>query len=249
MLLCFLGQGYVWMNGQAGLVNKVPRKLAVPWVAVGDRLGLVPVLTYASSVLYNFQLLSDSIQAMEKEVNRMYDGCDPVVFFATIRHFFAGYKGLDAFPEGIMYEGVDPKPRKYHGASAGQSSSVYAFDMFLGTKHSEEEQQEFVMAMRDYMPRKHSAFLAELGKMPSVRDYCANSGNPELVACYNQAVEALVSFRKNHIVLVTRYILNQVKHSVNPALDKKGTGGTEFSFLKKVRDDTEALKILVVPQD
>lgn len=310
VLLCYLGQGYVWMDGQAGLVSKVPKKLAVPWVAVSERIGLKPVITYATSVLYNFKLVDPtapvdmhnlrtlqeftgtkdetwffmihvcvemaaapglhamaccfrhmadedhasickclrtvkhSIQMIEKETNRMYDGCDPVVFFVILRPFLAGFKDLDAFPEGIIYEGVDSKPREYYGGSAAQSSSVYAFDMFLGTKHSGKEQLEYVMAMRDYMPRGHSAFLDKLSKMPPIREYCTNSSHPELVVCYNEAVEALVSFRNSHIILVTRYVVNQVKHSVNPTLDNKGTGGTHFSFLKRVRDDTAALKIV-----
>lgn len=309
VLLSYLGQGYVWMNGQAGLVDKVPKKLAVPWVAVSERIGVKPVITYAAGVLYNFRLLDPagpidmhnlqtiqsftgtkdecwffmihvcvevaagpgleamvqafqhmaegdhasickclkgvqlSMNAMDKVVNQMYDGCDPKVFFVTIRPFVAGFKDLDAFPEGIVYEGVDPKPREYYGASAGQSSSVYAFDMFLGTKHSGKEEYDFVMAMRDYMPSGHRAFLERLGQMPPVREYCRNSGNPELIACYNDAVQALVNFRNNHIILVTRYVVNQVRHSVNPTLDNKGTGGTPFGFLKRVRDDTEALKI------
>ena len=309
VLLCYLVQGYVWMSGQAGLVNKIPRKLAVPLVAVSDRIGNMPIITYASSVLYNFRLLDPTkpismqnlhtvqsftgtddenwffmvhvcvevaaapgldsmahtfqymetgdhasickclrevertIKGMDREVSRMYDGCDPKTFFVVIRPFVAGFKDLDAFPEGIIYEGVDPKPREYHGGSAGQSSSVYAFDMFLGTKHTGEKQRQFVMAMRDYMPRGHRAFLERLGEMPPVREYCKNAGNPELITCYNDAVQALVCFRNNHIILVTRYVINQFEHSVNPTLNKKGTGGTAFSFLKEVRDDTLALKI------
>lgn len=309
VLLCYLSHGYVWMNGQAGLVNSVPRKLAVPWVAVSDRIGLKPIITYASSVLYSFRLIDpvgpidmhnlhtiqsftgtkdenwffmihvcvevaagpgldamvrafqhmaaedhasigeslkkvqSSIKCMDKEVSRMYDDCDPTVFFVRLRPFVAGFKNLDAFPEGIIYEGVDPKRREYYGASAGQSSSVYAFDMFLGTNHSGNEDFQFVMAMRDYMPPAHRAFLEKLGKLPPIREYCKNSGNPELITCYNDAVEALVTFRNNHIILVTRYVVNRVEHSVNPTLDSKGTGGTPFSFLKRVRDDTQRLKI------
>ena len=309
VVLSFVGMGYVWMNGQAGLVDKVPKKLAVPWLAVSEKVGLKPVGTYASTVLYNFKLcdpggkidlqnihslhtftgtedeswffmvhvcvelaagpgleamarvyqhmdkgdhtsicrcletICSSIHNMDEATVRMYDSCDPVVFYVKMRPFFAGFKNLDAFPEGIIYEGVDAKPREFHGASAGQSSSLYAFDMFLGTKHSGKKQLEFVMAMREYMPRGHREFLTKLGEMPSVREFCKNSGNPELVSCYNRAVDSLVTFRNNHIILVTRYIVNQKQHSVNPTLDARGTGGTEFDFLKRVRDDTEALKI------
>ena len=55
----------------------------------------------------------------------MYEQCDPKVFFVKIRPFLAGSKGLQAFPAGLLYEGVDPEPMQYHGASAAQSSSVH----------------------------------------------------------------------------------------------------------------------------
>lgn len=308
-LLSYLGQGYVWMAGQAGIVDRLPRVLAVPWVGVSEHLGLKPVGTYASTVLYNYSLrdpqggmeienlqalqnflleddesrffmahvrvelaavpginamtqcfqhianndlaalsecmktLQSSLKGMVRESNRIYEVCDPVFFFVKLRPFLAGFKDLDPFPEGIVYEGVEEDPVEYYGASAGQSSSVFAFDMFLGTKHSGRKEHEFVSAMRDYMPRGHREFLNRLEAMPSVRDFCRESGDQELIGRYNGVVEELVKFRSNHIVLVTRYIINQVSHSVNPALDARGTGGTEFSFLKRVRDNTAALKI------
>jgi indoleamine 2,3-dioxygenase len=309
VLLCYLVHGYVWMNGQAGLVSKIPKKLAIPWVAASGKIGMRPILTFATSVLFNFKLLDptgpidmhnlqtiqsftgtkseawfflihvcvevaaasglhamvraiqhmstgdhasickclkevqSSMECVTKETNRMYDGCDPIDFYVSLRPFLAGFKDLDAFPEGIIYEGVDSEPRGYYGASAAQSSAIYAFDTFLGTRHSGEEQRQYVMAMRDYMPAKHRAFLERLGEVPSIREYCKNSGSLELITSYNHAVEALVSFRNDHIILVTRYIVNQAKHSVNPTLNSKGTGGTTFNFLKRVRDDTQALKL------
>ena len=318
VLLCFLGQAYVWMEGQAGLVDKIPKKLAVPWVNVSQRIGMQPVVTYAATVFYNVCLLDpskgyspdnmrtcssftgakdeswffvvhscvevaaapglaamasafrhmaassgrrddhaplcealrtikSSVQEMQRVTHRMYEGCNATFFFVTLRPYLAGFKALDAFPEGMVYEGVDPTPRQYYGGSGAQSSAVYALDMFLGTKHSSHKTFEYVMTMREYMPRKHSAFLEKLGQMPPVRKYCKDAGNVELVACYNEVVDALAKFRSYHIVLVTRYIVNQVRHSVNPTLDTRGTGGTEFDFLKRVRDDTAALKITIIP--
>ena len=310
LMLSFLGQGYIWMEGEAGLVNVVPRKIAIPWFAVSEHLGMQPIGCYATTVLYNYRLqdpsqpmdldnlqilhtftgtkdeswffavhvlvevaavpalkamatifnemagrnyklisqnlqtMKTALQDMQKAVDRMYDGCDPKTFFVKMRPFLAGSRGLDAFPKGVIYEGVDPAPKQYYGASAGQSSIIYAFDLFLGTEHSGKECSEFVLAMRDYMPQQHRDFLIELEKMPSIRDYCKASGDKDLVASYDEVVEELVRFRKNHLILATRYIVNQTKHSVNPALDNKGTGGSNLiEFLKEVRDETEAMKI------
>ena len=55
-LLTFLSQGYIWMEGEKGLVYKIPRKLAVPWNKVSKRLELRPVCTYANFVLHNYYL-------------------------------------------------------------------------------------------------------------------------------------------------------------------------------------------------
>ena len=299
------------MEGQDGVVDKIPKVLAVPWVAASEHLGLKPIGTYASSVLYNYGLrdpkgpinmenlyslqqflpkddesifymahacvemaavpgynamvecfqhmaaknyagvcecmeqLQDALKDMTEAADRLNKGCDPVFFFVELRPFLAGFKDLDPFPDGMIYEGVDPNPVKYTGASAGQTSSVYAFDMFLGVKHPVEKDHEFVSSMRDYMPRGHREFLNKLESMPSVRDFCRESGDAEVIAAYNSVVQELVEFRNNHIKLVTRYVVMQVPHSVNPALDEKGTGGTDLiQFLKRVREDTTVLKIV-----
>ena len=313
VLLCYLGQAYIWMEGQEGLVDKVPRKLAVPWVAVSQEVGMKPVITYAAVVFYNFDFVDpsgpkdmdnmrtpqsftgredeswffvvhacvemaaghgleamvrsygfmadgdqaslcrcladvrSSIEEMSRMMSRMYERCDPAFFFLTLRPYLAGSKELDAFPNGLLYEGVDSdsgKRHQYNGGSGAQSSSLYSFDTFLGKEHSSRETRDYLVAMKEYMPRKHCAFLEWLQEMPSVRDHCRTSGDAELVARFNGAVDALVAFRNEHIVLVTRYVVNQVQlKSENPTLDRKGTGGTEFNFLKRVRDDTEALRI------
>lgn len=55
LLLSFLGHAYVW--GGRTPVARIPDVLAVPWVAVADRLGRPPVLSYASYALDNWRRL------------------------------------------------------------------------------------------------------------------------------------------------------------------------------------------------
>lgn len=156
-----------------------------------------------------------------------------------------GSKGVPLLPNGLVYEGVDPSPRQYCGASAAQSSSVQAFDVFLSVcgSHSGSE-AEFLQEMRTYMPRKHSEFLKVLGKLPSVREYVRLSGDSELIQSYNSAVQALADFRSEHIILATRYIITQKGHATDSSLNETGTGGTNFvQFLKRARDDTLSMKI------
>ena len=309
VLLTFLAQAYIWMEGERGLPDRVPKILAVPWKETADHLGLAPCITFASTVLYNWKLLDTSglmdennlhavstftgtkdeswfymvdvvlelaavpglkaithaycsvmnhdhqglaqdlltvkgtLERMLETLLKMYEQCDPKVFFVKIRPFQAGSKGLQAFPAGLLYEGVDPEPMQYHGASAAQSSSVHVFDVFLGGTHTGSD-AEFLQTMRHYMPAKHRDFLEALTRQPSVREYIKQCKDRDLIAGYNGAVKALAKFRSEHVILVTRYIVLQKKHSVNASLDLRGTGGTPFmSFLKQVRDDTLALQL------
>lgn len=309
VVLCFIGQSYIWGEGQKGLVDVVPKKIAVPWYHVSEHMHMYPVICYATTVLYNFYLqdphgpweednfritntftgtededwfytvpllvefavvpaikvieglfqdmsrhrddavrscletVQQAVQAMTGALNRMFEKCNPVTFYTEIRPFQAGSKGLDAFPRGIIFEGVDPSPKQYNGASAGQSAAIHLLDVFFGVKHLGEEKL-FLDTMRSHMPRGHREFLEVLAGMPSVRDYCRDSGDTDLISSFNSAVEEFVRFRNCHVIMVTRYIVNQQRYSVNPALDTKGSGGTDFmQFLKRVRDMTKELLI------
>ena len=306
-LLTFLSQGYIWMEGEKGLVDKIPQKLAVPWYVVSKRLDLHPVCTYANLVLQNYflhdpqgphsennistastftgtsdeswffkvhvlveiaatpglkamvqahkaiarkdnkalvaelQNITSSLYGMKEAMNKMFESCDPKTFYIKMRPFYAGSKGLDAFPDGLIYEGVDSSPLQFNGGSGGESSAIYSFDIFLGVRHD----SAFVGEMMGYMPSKHRQFLDALSRQPSVRDYIAGSGDTEVISSYNKAIDAFVEFRSSHIIIVTRYIVSQKKYSINSSLEDKGTGGTEFMpFLKKLRDETTSLKIV-----
>ena len=303
-LLCFIGQSYIWMDGQKGIVDKIPRKIAVPWCEVSKHLDMKPVGCYASTTLYNYALrdpkgpwsadnlyatttftgtkdesgfymtfllielaavpalraieqvyrdmskrcdegVQECLQAMQKSLydmrinmKTMFEQCDPVTFYVQIRPFQAGSKGFDVFPNGICYEGVDSLFHQYHGANAGQSSVIYAIDTTLGTHHYGDG-KNYMDTMKLYMPQKHREFLHRLREMPSIRDYCVESGNADLIASFNSTAKELQEFRTDHFILVTRYIVNQQRHSVNPTMDKKGSGGTDFmKLLKKIRNET-----------
>ena len=311
VLVTYLGQAYIWMEGEKGLVYKVPKKIAVPWVQVSEHIGLLPVATYAATVLYNYSLpdpskplddmnvhavstftdsedepwfyvvhvlvemaavpglkavhhaysamsghqnsalaqdlrdVTESLQKMLLAMQKMYDHCNPKFFFLDLRPFLAGSKGTDAF-EGrqLIFEGIYPNPPEYRGGSGAQSTANPCFDIFLGAKHTGDE-DEFLKEIRDYMPRKHREYLEALSCQPSVREYVKLSGDSELIGSYNETVDAFSDFRCEHITLVTRYIVSQRRHSINMSLDDRGTGGTPFMiFLKKVRDDTNKMKIL-----
>lgn len=196
--------------------------------------------------------------------------CRPEKFYGDIRRFQRGSTDDKLTPDGITYEGVPSNPQKVCGASAAQSSTLPVFDIFLGVNHaptplepgaSEAEKKEyevakashdFLLEQRDHMPTQHREFLQALEKqLKQPRDYIARSGNPEMVRCFNDIIDAITVFRSEHFILVSRYIIAQIPSSGEADTKSNeenatGTGGTALaSFLKKVRADAENAKLPV----
>ena len=55
-VLCFICQGYLWVGGESDPVSVLPKQVAVPFWEAASRCGLPPVITYASTVLYNWKM-------------------------------------------------------------------------------------------------------------------------------------------------------------------------------------------------
>ncbi|TBU65517.1 Indoleamine 2,3-dioxygenase [Dichomitus squalens] len=306
----------------------IPRPLAVPLCEVSKRISLPPVLTFADTVLWNwefknpdkplsldnmryinvfsgneteenFYLLSaaaelkgvEMLQIIERVVNmachldrnavasiirdfeqlvRVIDDLaatlkeapktvHPHTFYWVVRPWWNG--SGDASP--WVFEGVPPNSTPHlSGASAGQSSVMYALDAFLDVDHalkharqpapSEDNKRtassNFMAKMRLYMPAEHREYLAEVQKR-QVRDVCQRT--PALRAPYNAAVDALKKFRDTHIITGTLFIVSQARSqppewmgapdvAVTREGRSKGTGGNPVSALLKAgRDATK----------
>ncbi|CAO3625982.1 unnamed protein product [Cunninghamella blakesleeana] len=105
-----------------------------------------------------------TIQEALKEINvvlhRMFEKCDPYVFYWKIRPYLAGWENMAeaGLPLGVIYEGVDSfwsaetdeyadishltegerllrQYRRYAGGSAAQSSLIACFDVAFGVEH------------------------------------------------------------------------------------------------------------------
>ncbi|KAJ1994069.1 tryptophan 2,3- dioxygenase [Coemansia spiralis] len=95
--------------------------------------------------------ISQALREANYILERMYENCDPYIFYWKIREFLAGWENMaDAgLPYGVLYEGVDDTDtfsldnwqslirrfRKYAGGSAAQTPLLQAFDIALGIKH------------------------------------------------------------------------------------------------------------------
>ena len=123
---------------------------AINHVHEGDHQGLVGDL----------QTIRDSLAQMNDAFQRMYEKCDPYVFYWKIRPYLAGWENMAeaGLPFGLIYEGVDSfwsaetdeyadmshlsegerllrQYRRYAGGSAAQSSLIAALDVFLSLIH------------------------------------------------------------------------------------------------------------------
>lgn len=310
MLLSIMGNGYVWQEGDAGVVKMVPRQLSVPWCNVADSLGLKPVISYPCLILSNCKLVgpnrelqticqmpgdvhsdyfilhsaqielsgvpglkgilesmrcmasadekgmvagleavNGSLLKMTSTLTQLSQKMDPNVFYNQIRPFFSGWGGVRSpLPEGLIYEGVSDEPRQVNGGSGAQSPIVQCFDAALGITH-EPEKQAFLDDMREFLMPHHRDFIEALRKAPSVRQYVKASSNKELLAAYNQCLDAFRAFRTTHIQLVAKFVVRMAEKWTNQdnykAISELGTGGQVLiTFLKTIRDTimTYALK-------
>lgn len=162
---------------------------------------------------------------------RMYENCDPHVFYNRIRPYLAGSKNMvDAgLPNGVLFDTGSPDDDyvQYSGGSNAQSSIIQFFDIALGIEHrptgegpghqssSESESNEpkapprnFITDMRQYMPGPHRRFLEHMERIANIREYVyARKENRALSTAYDACLAMLRTFRDKHIQMVSRYII------------------------------------------
>lgn len=179
--------------------------------------------------------LSSAIEKMLVALNRMYEHCEPKLFFERIRPFLTGWE-----PKGVIYEGVDTKPKIFIGGSAAQSSLLQAIDSGLGIQHKSQASGPFLAEMRKYMPANHRTFLNQLDAAPSISKYVEKINDTLLLNTFNSCVSLLNTFRQKHLEMAITYISKQA----NDEKAATGTGGTEFvQFLSKAKSETDSSKI------
>lgn len=106
VLLSFIGQAYIWMEGNPECPEKIlPRKIAVPWDHVSKHIGVPPVLTYATVVLYNYSLIDpakplqdkDNLRAVSTFIDHRGKPGDECGFYMVhVNEEFAAAPGLKA---------------------------------------------------------------------------------------------------------------------------------------------------------
>ncbi|KAF7882145.1 hypothetical protein EAF00_011661 [Botryotinia globosa] len=187
---------------------------------------------------------STCIQDCGTILERMYEKCDPEVFYHIIRPFLAGSKNMSAagLPRGVFYDEGNGSGewRMYSGGSNAQSSLIQFWDAVLGVKHvptrpmgkpqSETVEPKkgchgFLEEMRNYMPGSHRAFLNQISEISPIHNYVDSSiCSSSVTKAYNHAVETLTEFRNIHIQIVTRYIINPSRKAMAQGTEKENAG-------------------------
>lgn len=165
-------------------------------------------------------------------LERMYENCDPYVFYNRIRPYLAGSKNMAeaGLPDGLLYDdGKAPKYGQYGGGSNAQSSLIQFFDIVLGVEHrptgenpqTPETNKEgvasrprhgFIQEMRSYMPGPHRRFLEHVNAVANIREFVeARRSDKALCIAYDACLYMLRTMRDKHIQMVSRYIIIQSK--------------------------------------
>jgi indoleamine 2,3-dioxygenase len=173
-------------------------------------------------------------------LERMYENCDPHVFYHRIRPFLAGSKNMAeaGLPNGVVFDtgaGNDDPYVQYGGGSNAQSSLIQFFDIILGIEHRPTGSQKssdsstdseaegptprpsnhgFIYEMRSYMPGPHRRFLQDVSSVANIREYVeCHRSNHTLSVAFDACLFMLRSLRDKHIRLVSRYIIVKSRES------------------------------------
>lgn len=177
------------------------------------------------------QSLAETLDGITTLMERMYEQCDPYVFYHRVRPYLAGSKNMvDAgLPNGLIYDDGSGKTeyRQYGGGSNAQSSLFQFFDIVLGVEHRPTGQRPkeggavdekdgvggkprhgFIHEMRSYMPGPHRQFLEHVEAVANIREFVdAQKGDKALSIAYDACLSMLRNLRDHHIRMVSRYII------------------------------------------
>lgn len=182
--------------------------------------------------------LAERLDEIGGLLERMYENCDPYIFYNRIRPYLAGSKNMAeaGLPHGLLYDDGSEKPeyRQYGGGSNAQSSLIQFFDIVLGVEHRPTGEKRsparddkegvagkprhgFIQEMRSYMPGLHRRFLEHVNAVANIREFVeARRSDKALCIAYDACLYMLRSMRDKHIQIVSRYIILQTRGSRDP---------------------------------
>ncbi|CAO3564753.1 unnamed protein product [Mortierella alpina] len=91
-----------------------------------------------TALIQELESIRGIIEDLVGVLRRMFEKCDPYVFYWKVRPYLAGWENMAeaGLPNGVRYEGVDNgEYKKLAGGSAAQSSLIHALDIAFGVEH------------------------------------------------------------------------------------------------------------------
>ena len=166
--------------------------------------------------------LARTLWAQVETLRRIPEKMDPALYYKTFRPYIR-------FFESVVYEGVDAAPLNFRGETGAQSSVIPTIVAFLKVPTGLDA-TDHLADMRRFMPAEHRAVIEHVEAMPDIRGKVDKEP-------FNDALEALATFRETHLQFAVRYIAAHER-------DPRGTGGTPYiSWLSQLIDETRAHKI------
>lgn len=204
---------------------------------------LVPLMLHAiehasrgdrAAVTQCLRTFAERLDEIGSTLTRMYDECDPHIFYHRIRPFLAGSKNMaDAgLPNGVIFDNGGPMNKQRYvqlsGGSNAQSSIIQFFDLVLSVEHRPMREKKktkqdaadfkakqvskpepnFIHEMRRYMPGRHARFLERVGEVANIRSFVQrHSYDRELTVAFDACLSMVSALRDKHIQMVSRYIV------------------------------------------
>lgn len=218
---------------------------------IGDAIAVRRITEHLNTI-------ADGIYELKSLLLSVKNLCNPDIYYNEVRPWFRGEDSSDT-QRNWIFEGTDEDPElrpptEMSGPSAGQSSIIHVFDIFLGVDHQATSpgRPSFMSRMRSYMPKNHRSFLDHLKTNPRpLRTFVMDKNDEALSKAFNHVVLALKEFRDAHMIIAALYILGparraekkrleMIENHPSPRQPMKGTGGTDLvKFLKDTRNRTK----------
>ena len=164
--------------------------------------------------------VAQALWSQVETLRRIPEKMDPALYYKTFRPYIR-------FFEGVVYEGVDSVPMDFRGETGAQSSIIPTVVAFFKIPHAPTMLTDHLADMRRFMPREHRGLIEAVEGMPDPRGKVEK--NP-----YNEALEAVATFRETHFEFARRYIEAHER-------DPRGTGGTPYlKWLGQLIHETRA---------
>jgi indoleamine 2,3-dioxygenase len=187
-----------------------------------DKVGRALLASDKAAIDDAVRTIARTVWSQVATLRRIPEKMDPALYYKTFRPYIR-------FFEGVVYEGVDAAPMDFRGETGAQSSVAPTLVAFLKIVHRPSLLTDHLADMRRFMPAEHRALIEHVEAMPSIRDNVDRDA-------FNDALEALATFRETHLSFAKRYIAQWVA-------DPRGTGGTPYlQWLGQLIDETRASK-------